>query len=168
MTAAAKLGGDVTPQVLLEATTAILALVASDPNLDECLDSLARKVTDTDCFDAVVCALRAYPQLLNASTKNAAMNAVIVIAATRSRDAALALAVGRPIRNQREQTLSGREREVLQLAAEGFRNDEIGRRLFISPKTVKTHLQNIYEKLNVKSRTEAALKAKETGLLREG
>jgi ATP/maltotriose-dependent transcriptional regulator MalT len=55
---------------------------------------------------------------------------------------------------------------VLQLVAEGFRNDDIGRRLFISPGTVKTHLQNIYEKLDVKSRTQAVTKANEEGLLR--
>jgi ATP/maltotriose-dependent transcriptional regulator MalT len=97
------------------------------------------------------------------------MSDMIRIAASRSGDAALALAVGSPIRSQREQrTISGRERDVLQLVAEGFHNDEIGRRLFISPKTVKTHLHNIYEKLNVGSRTEAAMKAKEAGLLRDG
>jgi DNA-binding NarL/FixJ family response regulator len=75
--------------------------------------------------------------------------------------------VGAPIRPQREQrTLSGRERDVLQLVAEGFHNDAIGRRLFISPKTVKTLLQNIFEKLQVNTRTEAAIKATEAGLLR--
>jgi LuxR family maltose regulon positive regulatory protein len=95
------------------------------------------------------------------------MTEVIRIAASRSGDAALAGAVGSPLNSRRAQgPLSGRECEVLQLAAEGFHNDEIGRRLFISPKTVKTHLQNIYEKLNARSRTEAATKAKEAGLLR--
>ena len=91
---------------------------------------------------------------------------MIGTAASRSGDSTLAIAVGLPARRQRDQgTLSQREREVLQLASEGFHNDEIGRRLFISPKTVKTHLQNIYEKLDVASRTEAAIKAKEAGLL---
>jgi ATP/maltotriose-dependent transcriptional regulator MalT len=64
-----------------------------------------------------------------------------------------------------ERPLSQRERDILSLVAEGFQNAEIGSRLFISPKTVKTHLQNIFKKLGVKSRTEAAMKAKEAGLL---
>ena len=96
-----------------------------------------------------------------------AMAEVIQIAAVHSGDSTLAHAVGASVPVQREQrALSRREQEVLQLAAEGFHNDEIGRRLFISPWTVKTHLQNIYEKLEVSSRTEAAIKAKEMGLLR--
>jgi len=55
---------------------------------------------------------------------------------------------------------------VLALVAEGFTNTAIGSRLFISDKTVKTHLRNVYEKLNVGSRTEAVVRAKEAGYLR--
>jgi DNA-binding CsgD family transcriptional regulator len=51
--------------------------------------------------------------------------------------------------------LTGRERDVLALVAEGFTNREIARRLFISPATVRTHLEHIYEKLGVQTRTAA-------------
>jgi two-component system nitrate/nitrite response regulator NarL len=93
---------------------------------------------------------------------------VIRVAASRSGDATLASAIGDAslIAPSSKRPLSSREREVLQLAAQGFRNDQIGRRLFISPTTVKTHLRNIFEKLEVRSRTEAAIKAKDAGLLR--
>lgn len=53
--------------------------------------------------------------------------------------------------------LSPREREVLMLLAEGLSNQEIARRLFISPKTVKVHVSNILRKLRVPDRTRAAL-----------
>lgn len=53
-------------------------------------------------------------------------------------------------------TLTPREMEVAQLAAQGKRNSEIARDLHISVRTVETHLANIYAKLNVRSRTELA------------
>jgi ATP/maltotriose-dependent transcriptional regulator MalT len=163
---ASRLASDVRTQVLICCTGAVLALKTGASTLEQRLGELAAKVTSTGCFDSAVCALRACPDLLAASTRNAHMAEVIRKAASRSGDAALAAAIGmRTIARREQRPLSARETEVLELAAEGFHNDEIGRRLFISTKTVKTHLQNVYEKLNVSSRTEAAIKAKEAGLL---
>jgi DNA-binding NarL/FixJ family response regulator len=61
--------------------------------------------------------------------------------------------------------LTGREREVLALVAEGLTNREIGRRLFISEKTASVHLSNLMAKLDVSSRTEAVTVAHRRGLL---
>jgi two-component system, NarL family, nitrate/nitrite response regulator NarL len=55
--------------------------------------------------------------------------------------------------------LSDREKEVVQLVVEGFRNREIGEKLFISEQTVKNHLHNIFDKLGVSDRLELALYA---------
>lgn len=56
------------------------------------------------------------------------------------------------------ESLTPREEEILALLAEGFRYREIGERLFISLDTVRTHIRHIYEKMQVRSRTEATLK----------
>jgi DNA-binding CsgD family transcriptional regulator len=61
--------------------------------------------------------------------------------------------------------LSPRELEVLQLVVQGLTDAEVGDRLFISPRTVGRHLQSIYNKLGVGSRTAAAAYAFERGIL---
>ncbi|WP_404415318.1 LuxR C-terminal-related transcriptional regulator [Marinospirillum sp.] len=61
--------------------------------------------------------------------------------------------------------LSSREQEVLLLVAEGLSNQEIGRRLFISLHTVKSHLKHLMKKLGVRSRTQAVTRARELRLL---
>ncbi|GAA3213227.1 response regulator transcription factor [Nonomuraea helvata] len=62
--------------------------------------------------------------------------------------------------------LSAREREVLELVAEGLTNAEIGRRLYIGEATVKTYLLRVFGKLGVSDRTSAVLAALDLGLVR--
>ncbi|MFG2870158.1 response regulator [Streptomyces sp. NPDC048338] len=64
-----------------------------------------------------------------------------------------------------DETLSGREREVLELVAKGTSNREIAAELFISEATVKTHLTHIYGKLGAKDRAAAVAVAYDRGIL---
>jgi DNA-binding NarL/FixJ family response regulator len=59
--------------------------------------------------------------------------------------------------NESMKSLTKREMEILRLVAEGLTNEEIGKKVFISEKTVKTHLTNIFDKLKVNNRFKAAL-----------
>jgi len=61
--------------------------------------------------------------------------------------------------------LSKRELEVLELIASGLSNQEIAERLFVSLNTIKTHSSRLFEKIDVKSRTQAAEKAKRLNLI---
>jgi len=61
--------------------------------------------------------------------------------------------------------LSEREIEVLRLVTSGLSNREIAMQLFISPGTAKTHIHNLCGKLGVRNRTEAAMRARELGLV---
>ncbi len=62
--------------------------------------------------------------------------------------------------------LSERELEVLRLMAQGAANKEIAARLVISDSTVKTHIANIFQKLDVNDRTQAVTKALQKGIIR--
>jgi len=62
-------------------------------------------------------------------------------------------------------SLSNREREVLQLAAEGHSNTAIGKRLFISPRTVEIHRANMMAKLGLRNHTEVIRYALKRGLI---
>ncbi|GGM98750.1 DNA-binding NarL/FixJ family response regulator [Actinoplanes campanulatus] len=71
----------------------------------------------------------------------------------------------RQVRNPAPPALSARETEVLRLVAAGLTNAEIGKRLFISEATVKTHLLRAFNKLDVADRTAAVTTAMRHGLL---
>jgi DNA-binding NarL/FixJ family response regulator len=90
----------------------------------------------------------------------------------RQQDAAAALAeaAGAAARSEEDATvwkdeasesspLSARERQVVELVSQGFKNREIAQRMFISEQTVKNHLHNIFDKLGVSDRLELALYA---------
>jgi serine/threonine protein kinase/DNA-binding NarL/FixJ family response regulator len=64
--------------------------------------------------------------------------------------------------------LTPRELEIISAVAEGLSNKEIAARLFISPRTVNFHLDNLYAKLGVNTRTEAAIYALRQGWIRRG
>jgi DNA-binding NarL/FixJ family response regulator len=66
-----------------------------------------------------------------------------------------------------EVALTAREREVLALVVEGLANKQIARRMGISEKTVKGHLTNLFQRIGVADRTQAALWAERTGALRD-
>jgi len=78
---------------------------------------------------------------------------------------AVAARLMRRVRTPEEEPLSQRELDVLRLAARGASNKEIGRTLFVSEATVKTHLVHAYRKLGVGDRTAAVTAALDRGLL---
>jgi DNA-binding CsgD family transcriptional regulator len=70
-----------------------------------------------------------------------------------------------PLRQLRTKTLSVREIEVVQLAAEGLSNDAIAKRLFLSPRTVQSHVANAMGKSGSANRTELGVLAIREGLV---
>jgi len=67
--------------------------------------------------------------------------------------------------NKAQGLLSERESEVLRLVALGMSNKEVAEKLFLSQRTVKAHLTNVFNKLNVASRSEAIVKGLQWGLV---
>jgi DNA-binding NarL/FixJ family response regulator len=80
-----------------------------------------------------------------------------------ARDLIACLAQNQPLMSGPYETLTPREQEVLELVCHGLSNKEVAQRLFLSVRTVENHLANIYGKLGVRSRTEAAVLAVQQG-----
>jgi DNA-binding NarL/FixJ family response regulator len=71
---------------------------------------------------------------------------------------------GTPTKGRERSPLSQREREIVGLVAQGYKNREMAEKMFISEQTVKNHLHNIFDKLGVSDRLELALYAIHKGL----
>lgn len=117
--------------------------------------------TDEDIYSAVKAGADGY--LLKNSTQEEMIEAIRIVCAggryfTPHIAARLAERLGRS-------ELTPREHEILCLLAKGLSNKQIGRRLRISDKTARNHVNNILEKLGAKTRTEAAILAIQQGLI---
>jgi two-component system nitrate/nitrite response regulator NarL len=96
----------------------------------------------------------------------AAVEAIAAGRAVLAPEAQTALAQGVRLRGAaRGPAISEREREVLALTADGLSAPQIGARLHLSPATVKSHLQSVYEKLGVSDRAAAVATAIRLGVL---
>jgi ATP/maltotriose-dependent transcriptional regulator MalT len=111
------------------------------------------------CLHSLVCAFRCRPKLLMTLSEVESLRGHLEELILRSRDESLGRAVGLQVKAALGGKLSPRETEVFQLLGEGLSNRDIAQRLFISEVTVKVHVRRIFEKLGVRSRTEAALLA---------
>jgi len=120
---------------------------------------------DADYADGLVLSYRLYPELLNAVRTDHQALVVAQAALVRSRDFAIARRTGTQIHTTADDEpfglLTAREREVLGLILEGLTNAEIANRLVISASTAKVHVRHILEKLGVRNRLQAALRAQE-------
>ncbi|RFU84491.1 DNA-binding response regulator [Streptomyces triticagri] len=95
-------------------------------------------------------------------------DALIAPAVTRRLIAEFAGRSRQPDPSPRLNALTEREREVMGLVGEGLSNDEIARRLVLSPATAKTHVSRIMTKLDVRDRAQLVILAYESGMITPG
>jgi ATP/maltotriose-dependent transcriptional regulator MalT len=140
---------------------AIATLSTASKEAENVVHSTVGTVLQAGGIDSFVTAYRGYPPLLTAAGTAAAYADTLSSIVNQARDWALAKST--PLRGTNRSdgpgTVSRREREVLDLLAQGLKNKEIARALFITEGTVKVHVRHILEKLDVKTRTEAAVRA---------
>jgi DNA-binding CsgD family transcriptional regulator len=116
----------------------------------------------TGAFDPFVITYRAFPDLLRRLVGTPLQEQVgQLIDSTGDHDLGWQTGV---IKRALPQLLSRREREVLELLARGLSNRAIAKALWISESTAKVHVRHIFDKLNVRTRTEAALAAHDRAL----
>jgi DNA-binding NarL/FixJ family response regulator len=156
----------------LEATRAIVA----DPALDEVrVVILTTFELDEYVFEALRAGATGFlvkhtepAELIRAVRTVAAGDALLSPSVTRRLIAEFADRAKEPPASTRLAALTDREREVIAVVAEGLSNDEIAAKLYLSPATVKTHVNRAMAKLAVRDRAQLVVLAYEAGLVRPG
>jgi two-component system nitrate/nitrite response regulator NarL len=152
----------------LPSLTAVqIATAVSDAGLPTRVLVLTAYTQSELVYDSIAAGARGY--LLKDVTRDAVCDAIARVARGGTAFAPeIHEGLASEIRARRDDTrpkLTTREREVLTLLAEGRSGPEIARLLFLSPATVKTHLANLYDKLEVSDRAAAVAKALREGVL---
>jgi ATP/maltotriose-dependent transcriptional regulator MalT len=141
-------------RVLLAATRAVLSPPKGRANLAICAWNLADEV---GAWDPLVASIRASRELAEAYAVIEILRPGLAALYQRTNDLGLARSSGLRARavGDPAELLSPRELEVLGLIARGYRNQDIAGALVLSLSTVKVHVRHIFEKLGVRSRSEA-------------
>jgi len=144
-------------RVLVSAIEAICALKQRTAGMRD-VDGLIEVGVDSGAVDLVVSAYRGNPDLLEALLSSPVTKERTMYIAARAGDEVLLQAVGWEAASRLDpvEALSRREREVYELLCDGFSNSDIAKRLFITEGTVKVHVQHVFDKLGVRSRTAVA------------
>ncbi|ARQ69324.1 response regulator [Streptomyces marincola] len=180
---AVRLAGELRPDIVLmdirmpeQDGLAATGLIVGDPALARVRVVI---LTTFDVDDYVYGALRAGAsgflvkdtepmELLHGIRVCARGDALIAPSATRRLIQEFAGRARQPDPSPRLNALTEREREVMGLVGAGLTNDEIARRLVLSPATAKTHVSRIMTKLNVRDRAQLVILAYETGMITPG
>jgi ATP/maltotriose-dependent transcriptional regulator MalT len=145
--------------VLSQGARAIVAAEQGDVGASMRLFVVAR---ETRVWDPLVCCVRSSPSLAAALITDDTARHDLERLYNKTNDFGLARRGHMRSRNVRDpaEILSPREREVLELMAQGFRNRDIAAAFVISESTVKVHVRHVLEKLGVRTRTEAVARYK--------
>jgi LuxR family transcriptional regulator, maltose regulon positive regulatory protein len=141
-----------------------------DSSGDDCqsrLEDLLISCSTDEALESFILAYRSDPSLLSQASRTRAASAVMRTAIGLGNDLELARRLGVQVTTEEAVSLASltpREQEVLRLLARGMTNVEIAESLFISQSTTKVHVHHILEKLNAKTRLQAALRARELDL----
>lgn len=160
-TAAAGFTTGVEARLLSAVASVLVALKTRSSGLHEECGRLLEEAFSSGAVDPVVTGYRANLDLIAALVSDPARRDRAVFLLRRAGDEAL---VSEVVAHSSElvnpvSTLSAREREIYDLLCQGMKNAQIARLLFISEGTVKVHVQHVFDKLGIRSRTALALNA---------
>jgi len=155
------ISGTVEVRTLVPWIEAVAAVRQQLPRAAELAIYAFATTADVGNHDSFVVAYRGCPEVIEPLALDPGCQKALTAVLTAARDSTLARKVGLPVSavsRLGERHLSSREEEVLGLIVQGATNKEIATTLFISEATVKVHVRHILAKLNVRTRTEAAIK----------